>query len=200
MTLTVQSVHTDRTDQDKKKEPTLGDVVAKLEEIAKGAAGTVEIQLMNPADPATLKAIAKAATEGMRVGGEQVEKSEGVDLVFDIFKADGDQQIVYGIVLEPDLPDSQGDIASAAEIEKAAHRFMEEGVFKMDVQHSGDVIPAQLVEHSIVKADFMLGDHAVVKGSWLQGWRVDDAGAWADVKAGRLTGFSMQGSGVRTAV
>ena len=41
-------------------------------------------------------------------------------------KADEDEQIVYGIVLEPDTVDAQADIYSAEEVRQAAHKYMED--------------------------------------------------------------------------
>ncbi len=50
--------------------------------------------------------------------------SKPVRKTFPIFKELGDQQIIYGVVSEPDTIDLQGDRLSKAEIRKACHRFM----------------------------------------------------------------------------
>ena len=36
-----------------------------------------------------------------------------------------EQRYTLGVVYEPDVPDTEGDVASAEEIEKAAHSFMQ---------------------------------------------------------------------------
>ena len=43
---------------------------------------------------------------------------------YHVKKKDEDKHLVYGIVLEPNVVDLQGDYESEEEIEKAAHRFM----------------------------------------------------------------------------
>ena len=61
-----------------------------------------------------------------------------------IVKADPVRQIAYGVVLEPrtaDNPDSQGDWYTAADIEKAAHGFLEavaKGEGGIDLMHANN--------------------------------------------------------------
>lgn len=122
---------------------------------------------------------------------EGANKSQ-FSLVCSLRKADGEQRLVYGVLLEPGVRDSQGDVVSAAEIEKACHRYMEESQ-KADVQHSYEEAPAVLVENFVAPENMHLGDEPVQKGAWVQGWRIDDANLWSDIKSGKLTGLSMGG-------
>jgi 2'-5' RNA ligase len=110
---------------------------------------------------------------------------------------DDEPMILYGVVLQPGIPDSQGDTLTADEIEKAAHRYLIESR-KNDVQHDGVVAPVDVVESFIAPMDMVLADHPVVKGAWVMATSVRDAVVKADVRAGRITGYSIGGTGVRT--
>ena len=104
----------------------------------------------------------------------------------------GDEQIVYGIVYEPDSTDSQGDAASAKEIRKAAYQFMEEvQIFK--VNHKGKEVAVKVLENYLAPVSFSIGKKKVKKGSWVLVTRVLDKKIWEDIKKGDLTGYSMAG-------
>ena len=76
------------------------------------------------------------------------------DTVVPLIKSES-QQIVYGVVLTPDVRDSQDDVVSAAEIEKAAHRWLVE-YRKHDVQHYGQAAEIDPVESFIAPVDFKI--------------------------------------------
>ena len=105
----------------------------------------------------------------------------------------GDQHIVYGIVYEPDTKDAQGDQADEKEIRKAAYYFMEH-VQTFKVMHKGSKVKIRILENYIAPVDFMIGKRKVKKGSWVLVTRVLDKKVWQDIKAGKLTGYSMAGS------
>ena len=119
---------------------------------------------------------------------ESAQKS-GNELTAPIVHKDLDRHIVYGPVLIPDMPDSDGDVVSADKIEKVAHRFMEEYRL-MEHMHTLESI-ARPVESYIAPVDLVLGDAHIPKGSWVAGARVTNETAWKDVKSGKLTGFSI---------
>jgi DNA adenine methylase len=105
-----------------------------------------------------------------------------------------DERYVLGIVLEPETVDAQQDIYSAAEIRSAAHRFMEE-FQDVGLMHKMRVNGAvKIVESYLAPEDLTVGERAIKKGTWLLGVRVLSDALWADVKDGRLTGFSIGGS------
>ena len=54
------------------------------------------------------------------------EKPIEIEHIVTIKKINVEKQIVYGIIYEPDIIDNQFDFASAEEIEKTAHLFLEE--------------------------------------------------------------------------
>jgi site-specific DNA-adenine methylase len=112
-------------------------------------------------------------------------------------ETDGDEHIVFGIVLEPDVVDAQKDVYSAAEVRDAAHRYMAEfqnrGLMHKELVNS----QVDLLESYLAPAAFSIGDQSVKKGTWLMAMRVKDAKLWGECKKGNLTGFSIGGSANR---
>ncbi|MBW2672593.1 MAG: hypothetical protein JRD89_04140, partial [Deltaproteobacteria bacterium] len=115
-----------------------------------------------------------------------------------IIKADEEQRLVYGVVLEPDTVDTQGDTISADEIEAAAHRFLVKSRVVGD-RHSKRA-KAEVVESYIAPMDFEWGGQKVKKGSWILGVHISDGRLWQAVKKGEYTGFSVGGFGIREEV
>lgn len=104
----------------------------------------------------------------------------------------GDEQIVYGIVYEPNVKDSQGDQANEEEIRKALYTFMESSqAFK--IMHKGKNVRVKTLEAFLAPVDFTVGKRKVKKGSWVHVTRILDKKVWEDIKAGKLTGYSMAG-------
>lgn len=128
-------------------------------------------------------------------------KIEKVDLRTPLWKDDA-KRIVYGVVMSPGLRDSQGDISDAADIEKAAHRFLTD-YRKHDVQHAEvtttfDGVPiAETVESFIAPQTMDIAGERVVKGAWVLATHITDDDAWNRVQKGEITGYSIGGSGVR---
>lgn len=114
-------------------------------------------------------------------------------LDFEIIKLDDSQRLVGGIVYEPDTVDSQGDSASAQEIEKAAHRFMMESrvIGIMHKEAAGKRV--DIVESYIVREPHKIGNRVLKRGTWMLVVKVHDDGLWEGVKSEKLTGFSMGG-------
>lgn len=114
-------------------------------------------------------------------------------LDFEIIKLDDEQRLVGGIVYEPDVVDSQGDSASAQEIEKAAHGFMMESrvIGVMHKEAAGKRV--DIVESYIVREPHRIGNQLLKRGTWMLVVKVHDDALWEGVKSGKLTGFSMGG-------
>ena len=125
----------------------------------------------------------------------EVEKAEAMSIEIKLIKGEIEGK-VYGVVLEPGLEDVQGDIPSAAEIEKACHRHMQEAL-SPDVQHSGRDAGAVLIENYIAPQDLTIGGEAVRKGAWVQAYLVSDPVVKQEIANDELTGFSMEGTGIR---
>lgn len=101
-----------------------------------------------------------------------------------------EKRLVYGIVLEPEIKDAQGDIYDAEVIEVSAHNFLKD-VRKMGVMHKQFGTNLHIVESYIAPVDFQLGDELVIKGSWVLVAKVLDEDVWEQVKNGELTGYSI---------
>jgi len=127
-----------------------------------------------------------------------LKESDGVQ----IRKADHRKQIVYGVVLEPDTEDAQGDVISAEDIEEAAHGYLERAR-KVKARHKGDPIEKAFpVESYIAPCDLKFdggpyGSSVVKKGSWVLGVKVLDPEEWAKVEKGEYKAFSVGGTGTR---
>lgn len=108
-----------------------------------------------------------------------------------LVKADDPQKLVYGVVYEPDVEDSQGDSMGAAEIEKAAHGFME-NYQQIDKQHDFTTHAGQVVESYIAPADMEIGTQTVTKGTWVLVTKATDE-IWDAIQKGEYTGYSLAG-------
>lgn len=131
---------------------------------------------------------------------ELVKFAFGEERSIRFFKADDgeEERTVFGIVLEPDEVDAQGDTISAEEIKQACYKFMED-FGNLGRQHKELVNgKLKLLENYIAPVDFQTeeGEH-VKKGTWLMKERVVDDQLWKAAKKGEYTGFSIGGSGVR---
>ena len=110
---------------------------------------------------------------------------------------DEEKRLVYGIVYEPDVVDTQGDYADAEEIEKACHRFMKH-YQEIGPRHFETDPDLCLVECYIAPCDFEMagpyGKQDVMKGTWVIAVKVESEQVWSDIKSGKLTGFSFEGT------
>lgn len=108
-----------------------------------------------------------------------------------------EERFVLGVVLEPEEVDSQGDIISAEEIRRAAHRFMEQYRslgFQHETKAKSEIV---ILESYIAPCDCEIGGQPVKAGTWLMGLRIVSDEVWAQVKRGEFTGLSIEGSAVR---
>lgn len=111
-----------------------------------------------------------------------------------------EERIAFGIVLEPDEVDSQGDTISAEEIEKTAHawlaKWQNRGYMHKKIVNS----KIELYESYIARKNDTIGGQKVKKGSWLLMYHVKDDATWKEIKEGKMTGFSIGGFGKRKPV
>lgn len=138
---------------------------------------------------------AKALLDRVGASFSPIAKGDQVDIRVPLWKDDA-KQIVYGVVLVPDQVDSQGDVVSKAEIEKAAHSFLVRSR-KHDVQHSDQPAQVETVESYVAPQDMEVGGQKVVKGSWVMAVHVSDPDVWQKVQKRDLDGFSIGGTGER---
>jgi hypothetical protein len=108
-----------------------------------------------------------------------------------------EERYVFGVVLEPDVVDSQGDTYSADEVRKAAHRWME-NYGQLGKQHVEIVTgKIKILESFVAPIDFSVGEQVIKAGTWLLATRIVDDELWTAVKAGSFTGYSIGGTAVR---
>ena len=118
---------------------------------------------------------------------QRIEKQIAVG----IKKSDGVKHVVYGVVLEPDVEDIQGDIISAEEIEQAAHNFMVSYQTIVDCHES--MADARPVESYIAPIDFEMAGQTIKAGSWVMAVKIFNVDLWDKIVAGEYTGFSIGG-------
>lgn len=121
------------------------------------------------------------------------DQQPNVEADVKLLKRDEAQQIVYGVVYEPDVVDAHGDFMDAGEIEKAAHVFLKE-FRNIDKQHDFTSKVGEVIESYIAPADFELGGQTVTKGTWMMAVKVVDD-VWQSIQKGEYTGFSLAGYG-----
>lgn len=125
----------------------------------------------------------------------------------EVKKAEQHKQIIYGVVLEPNVLDSQDDFMIPDQVERAAHTYLKRvsrgqaSVSKLQHRAQGffkqkpSVVP---VESFIAPCDFSYdGKETVRKGTWVMALHIEDDGVWRDVMDGKYTGLSIGGSGIR---
>jgi hypothetical protein len=112
------------------------------------------------------------------------------------------KRVSYGVVLEPDVEDLQGDVMSAEDIEQSAYDWMERSQSGGHM-HSSLVEGATVVESYIAPSDIPIetaaGPETIRKGSWVLAMRWPEE-IWSSIEKGDLTGYSVGGTGVRLAL
>lgn len=127
------------------------------------------------------------------------KKGEPAEPELSVLKADDEARVVYGIVLEPDVEDSQGDVVSKEDVELAAHRYLYQQGLAIGDQHA-KMAPETVrpVESYIAPCDFEMGGQVVKAGSWVLAAHVPDDNLWEQVKKGHKGAWSVGGSGKRS--
>jgi hypothetical protein len=145
---------------------------------------------------------------------EPAAKSEPevVELVADVVKSSSDQQYLLCIAWEPGKDDriAKGvdgarDFMTAPDVEQAAWRLIAKHAGgQSGLAHASFFDPSRDESHARVVESYIYrgpdwpmtaadGSEVVVKaGAWLVGLECDDV-AWAEYKAGRIGGVSVQG-------
>lgn len=136
------------------------------------------------------RAIAKAAELVDRLGEREVR-------LLPVDKRAGDQQVVFGVVLEPGTIDAHGDTIDAATIEKAAHEWLAKFQTRGLMHRSNVNAKVQIYESYLAPVALTIGGQKVKKGTWLLMYKILDPELWKKIRKGELTGFSMGGFGRR---
>ena len=135
-----------------------------------------------------------------KVARDEAHNAE-VEITFPIIKGlydeDGEQRLVTGIVLEPNVVDAQGDYERPEVIKDAAHKFLSKynQMTQMGLQHNMfGQLGVDLVESWIAPQDMDMGNSKVTKGSWIMTALVSNDTIWSKIKNGEITGFSIGGA------
>lgn len=126
--------------------------------------------------------------------GEQPNVSKSIWMP--IVKADDDQRLATGIVLQPEVVDAQGDIISAQVIRQAAHNFLALYNKKTQLGLQHELMKpdgVELVESWIAPVDMLLNNRMIKAGTWMMTVRVKNDVLWTKIKTGQLGGFSIGG-------
>ena len=109
-----------------------------------------------------------------------------------------EKRIVYGVVYEPWVLDTYGDMMLPEDIEKMAHDFIASGQLdqKIDRQHDNKSTGSFPVESYIAKAN----DPDYPEGAWILGVKVVDRSLWDDIKSGKVNGYSFEATVVKKPV
>lgn len=119
-------------------------------------------------------------------------KRQKVQPTLEIRKTDEGKHLIYCVVYAPDQVDTDGDGMKAEDIEKAAHAFMKASRNdRVDKQHNEQADQGHVVESWIVRKNDQLFTQE--EGAWAVAIKVADEDTWQAVKAGEITGVSMQG-------
>lgn len=129
--------------------------------------------------------------------GNVIERAMSIEKAeLHILKKVKRQQLVGGIVYEPDVKDSHGDFMTKSEIQKAMYRFMEKysnNTARIKVQHQGKGYKFPIIECFQPESDMIRGGKTVKAGSWWLMVKITSKKIWDLVEKGKLTGFSMGG-------
>ena len=143
------------------------------------------------------RCVPKAAKEKSE-GSKKVGSLRSKSAVF--FKIDEEKRLVTGPALVPNVVDSQGDFEFKEDIEAAAHLYLEQfrGIDDMHQVFKDIRVP---VESWILREDTPAGKgNMLPAGTWMLTTRVTNDGAWARVKSGELTGYSIVYQGIHEGV
>ncbi len=105
------------------------------------------------------------------------------------------KKLVYGVVYEPNVLDSQGEFADAISIEKAAHNFLADSR-NIDLQHNFKSDFGTVVESYVAPADFEINGNKITKGSWVLVTKANDD-VWEKIINGEINAYSMGGQAER---
>lgn len=123
---------------------------------------------------------------------KSIQKEWSMDFV----KVEEEKRLVTGIVIEPEVEDTYGDVISIDEIEKAMIRFME-GNQQIRIEHDPNYTPkVVIIENWIEREGRMIGEQFVKIGTWLMTTKVFDDDVWDMIKSGKLNGYSFRGPGI----
>jgi len=136
----------------------------------------------------------KAKEKAKETKQENIKDNRSVSLLKN--SMDNEKRLVYGVVIEPKLIDTDNDWTDEKEIENACHMFMkyfqESGIDHEFVVEKG----LKIVENYIAQSNFNINGVVIKKGSWIMVHYVENDEIWERIKNGDLNGYSFEGLGM----
>lgn len=137
----------------------------------------------------------------VKLDPEPIEFAKRGELL--VRKAEGDEDPekvvrMFGIVMKPEVPDCEGDVTSAEEIERACFEFMKE-FQTLGFMHKKDVSDrVKIIQNVLTPTDFEFplpdgGTKKIAKGTWYQELFSDDEEIVSRVRKKQLNGLSIGG-------
>ncbi len=141
----------------------------------------------------TEKALQKSGT----INKKKISTKAKESTTLKILKVDKVQQIVGGVVYEPDEVDTQGDFTDAKEIEKAMYKFMERYATdskRIRINHQGKKYHFPIMEVFQAEGDSTKKGGQILKaGTWWLEIKVTNDKIWEMIKNNEVEAFSMGG-------
>jgi hypothetical protein len=114
-----------------------------------------------------------------------------------VVKAEPERRYTLGIAYPANRVDAHGDFTTPEELELAAWEFMkrvQKGQATIGLMHRAGLVGVGVVVESYIYRgpEWRIGDQVVMPGDWLLGVIWEEA-AWELIKAGEITGYSIQG-------
>jgi len=103
---------------------------------------------------------------------------------------DEDQQIAYGVVYEPFVIDTHGDMMLPEDVAVMAERFMElpDVAKRIDMMHDNVPVSAYPIDSYIADGQ----DGVYNEGAWVLGIKIEDPTLWFEIKTGQYNGYSFE--------
>lgn len=123
------------------------------------------------------------------------------------FVADNERRIVTGVLMRADYPIFRSDpqrgdhyvVFSKDNIEKIVQKFAKLGYHNnVNMMHEAEDVPDGVSMFESFIVDSTRGIQApkgmkVEDGSWIGSYKIDNDAVWAEIKAGKFNGFSVEG-------
>lgn len=139
----------------------------------------------------------KALQKGGTINKKKAPTKKKESTTLKILKVDKAQQIVGGVVYEPDEVDTQGDFTDAKEIEKAMYKFMERYATdskRIRINHQGKKYHFPIMEVFQAEGDSTKKGGQILKaGTWWLEIKVTNDKIWEMIKNNEVEAFSMGG-------
>lgn len=108
-----------------------------------------------------------------------------------ILRQDAAEQNVFGVVVRPDVPASDGVRLSREAIRRAAHGFLVK--YRTIGYRHREEAEAYPIESYVTMVDMEVGGEKYPAGSWMLGVHVNSKKIWQEIESGEIVGFSLGG-------